>query len=83
MMETCAFGEKWEHARPMLDEYMQELAKRDPKFYLISPDVARAGMPEFIRKFPKQYFNTGIAEMSAMDVAAGMALEGMHPVSTE
>jgi transketolase len=64
----------------MLDEYMQELAERDPKFYLISPDVARAGMPEFIRKFPKQYFNTGIAEMSAMDVAAGMALEGMHPV---
>lgn len=79
-MNTYAFGEKLEHARPMLDEAMQALAAADPKFYLISPDVGRAGMPEFIKKFPKQYFNTGIAEMSAMDVSAGMALEGMHPV---
>ena len=78
MIETYGLKEKLTHARAELDTYMQELAAKDPKFYLISADVGRAGMPEFIKKFPKQYFNSGIAEISAMDVASGMALEGMH-----
>ena len=50
-----------------------------PEFRLISADVGRAGMPEFIQKFPKQYYNTGIAEMAAMDLASGLALEGFKP----
>ena len=55
------------------------MAVERPEFRLISADVARAGMPEFIKKFPKQYYNTGIAEMAAMNLAAGMALEGYLP----
>lgn len=80
MIETYAFGEHLGHARPLLDEAMQALAPRDPLFCLISPDVGRAGMPEYIKKFPKQYFNTGIAEMAAADLACGLAIEGFHPV---
>ena len=53
---------------------MQKMAVEFPEFRLISADVARAGMPEFIKKFPKQYYNTGIAEMATMDLAAGLAL---------
>ena len=79
MMETYAFGEKLGHARPAIDAAMQKMAVERPEFRLISADVARAGMPEFIKKFPKQYYNTGIAEMAAMDLAAGMALEGYLP----
>lgn len=79
MIETYAFGEKLGHARPARDAAMQKMAVERPEFRLISADVARAGMPEFIKKFPKQYYNTGIAEMAAMDLAAGMALEGYLP----
>lgn len=79
MIETYAFGEKLGHARPAIDAAMQKMAVERPGFRLISADVARAGMPEFIKKFPKQYYNTGIAEMAAMDLAAGMALEGYLP----
>lgn len=79
MIETYAFGEKLGHARPAIDAAMQKMAVERTEFRLISADVARAGMPEFIKKFPKQYYNTGIAEMAAMDLAAGMALEGYLP----
>lgn len=79
MIETYAFGEKLGHARPAIDAAMQKMAVERPEFRLISADVARAGMPEFIKRFPKQYYNTGIAEMAAMDLAAGMALEGYLP----
>ena len=79
MMKTYGLREKLGNARPELDQAMQKYAVENPKFRLISADVGRAGMPEFITKFPKQYYNTGIAEMSAMDLAAGMALEGYNP----
>ena len=79
MIETYSFGEKMGHARPAIDAAMQKMAQERPDFRLISPDVGRAGMPEFIKKFPKQYYNTGIAEMAAMDLAAGLALEGFLP----
>ena len=79
MIETYTFGEKLGHARPAIDAAMQKMAVERPEFRLISADVARAGMPEFIKKFPKQYYNTGIAEMAAMDLADGMALEVYLP----
>lgn len=79
MMKTYGLREKLGNARPDLDHAMQKYAVEHPEFRLISADVGRAGMPEFIVKFPKQYYNTGIAEMAAMDLAAGMALEGYKP----
>ena len=79
MLETYGLFEKMGNARPDLDHAMQDFAVSNPEFRLISADVGRAGMPEFIQKFPKQYYNTGIAEMAAMDLAAGMALEGYKP----
>ena len=80
MIKTYAFGEKMMHARPMLDEEMQKYAPENPDFYLLSPDVARAGMPVFMKKFPEQVLNMGIAEQSTVNVAAGMALEGKQSV---
>ena len=79
MMKTYGLREKLGNARPDLDHAMQKYAVEHPEFRLISADVGRAGMPEFIQKFPKQYYNTGIAEMAAMDLAAGLALEGYKP----
>ena len=80
MIETYAFGEHMGDARPLLDEAMQAYAASHPEFCMISPDVGRAGMPEYINKFPKQYYNTGIAEMASCDLASGLALEGFQPV---
>ena len=79
MMETYGLYEKLGNARPDLDHAMQKMAEECPEFRLISADVGRAGMPEFIKKYPKQYYNTGIAEMAAMDLAAGLAIEGYKP----
>ncbi len=79
MIETYAFKEVLKSARPMLDEAMQKYAAVNGEFCLVSPDVSRAGMPEFIQKFPKQHFNVGIAEQCAVDLAAGLALEGRLP----
>jgi transketolase len=79
MIETYGFKEVLRSARPMLDEAMQNYAIKNKEFCLVSPDVSRAGMPEFIKKFPKQHFNVGIAEQCAVDFAAGMAMEGRLP----
>lgn len=79
MIETYGLKEKLGNARPDLDKAMQEFAVKCPEFRLVSADVGRAGMPEFIKKFPEQYYNTGIAEMAAMDLSAGLALEGFKP----
>lgn len=79
MIETYGLRESLGHARAVLDDRMQEYAVENPLFRLISADVGRAGMPEFIKKFPEQYYNTGIAEMAAFDLAAGLALEGFKP----
>ena len=78
-METYAFKENLRSARPLLDAEMQKYAVDNKEFCLISPDVSRAGMPEYIKKFPKQHFNVGIAEQAAIDFASGMALEGRLP----
>lgn len=80
MIETYAFGEHLGHARPLLDDKFRQYAPQDPNFVFISPDVGRAGMPNFIKEFPEQYFNTGIAEMASADLACGLAMEGYKPV---
>jgi transketolase len=80
MRDTYMFDERKEHARPLLDKAMQAYAQQYPEFCLISADVGRAGMPDYIKLYPKQYFNTGIAEMAAADLACGLAVEGYKPV---
>ena len=38
------------------------------------------GLKEFSKKFPKRFFDIGIAEQHALGMAAGMAIDGMIPV---
>jgi transketolase len=56
-----------------------ELAEKDPKLILLYGDV-KQNMDEFEKRFPGQIFNCGICEQSTVSMAAGMALEGLHPV---
>ena len=39
-----------------------------------------SGLVEFERRFPKRYFDVGIAEQHAVTFAAGIACEGLKPV---
>lgn len=42
----------------------------------------RAGLYRFEKRFPERIFDVGIAEQHAVTFAAGMACEGMIPMTT-
>lgn len=60
-----------------------EAAKEDEKFVLLTADLATlSGMDRYIKTYPDQFINVGIAEQNMVGIAAGMAAEGYHPVVT-
>ena len=63
---------------------MMQLAEEDLRYVAISPDSMKAmRMVGFAEKYPKRFFELGIAEQNAVAVAAGMAACGLVPfVST-
>ncbi len=67
---TSAFGES-----------LVKLAKEDEKIVALTaamPDGT--GLVEFRREFPNRYFDVGICESAAVDIAAGLARGGYKPV---
>lgn len=58
-------------------------AKEDDKFVLLTADLATlSGMDRYIKTYPDQFINVGIAEQNMLGISAGMAAEGYHPVVT-
>ena len=58
-------------------------AKDDEKFMLLTADLATlSGMDRYVKTYPNQFLNIGIAEQNMLGIAAGMASEGFHPVVT-
>jgi 1-deoxy-D-xylulose-5-phosphate synthase len=67
---TSAFG-----------EHLTELAGRDEKIVAITSAMCDGtGLMDFSKKFPERFYDVGIAESAAVDVAAGMARNGLKPV---
>lgn len=60
-------------------EKMTELAKRDKRVILIVGDVGFSYMADYIKKFPKQFLNIGVAEQTMMGVIYGMSNAGWKP----
>lgn len=60
-------------------EKLTELAEQDSKVILIIGDVGFSFLEPFIKRFPNQFLNAGIAEQNMMTMAAGMAREGWKP----
>lgn len=60
---------------------MIECAKKDESIALLMAEVGFSVVEPFEKKFPERFFNTGIAEQNLVLTAAGMALNGMHPVA--
>lgn len=57
-----------------------DLAEQDERICVITAAmVAGTGMAEFQQRYPKRFFDVGIAEEHAVTMAAGLASAGMRP----
>ena len=54
-------------------EELIKIAQTDENIILLNDDTGFNLFEEFEKKFPKQYFNCGIAEQTYMGIAAGLA----------
>lgn len=60
---------------------MLELASRDPRVCAITAAMpGGTGLLGFMHRYPKRYFDVGIAEEHAVSMAGGLAKQGMIPV---
>ena len=61
---------------------MLELASRDPRVCAITAAMpGGTGLLGFMHRYPKRYFDVGIAEEHAVSMAGGLAKQGMIPVA--
>ncbi len=59
---------------------LDALAEKDDKIMLVCADSLLAmRATEFVKKYPDQYVEVGIAEQNAAATSAGLALEGLTP----
>ncbi len=62
-------------------QWLCDMAQQDERLIGITPAMREgSGLVEFSRRFPKRYFDVGIAEQHAVTLAAGMACDGLKPV---
>lgn len=67
---TCVFG-----------KHMVELAEKDNRIVAITSAMCDGtGLVEFRKRFPERFYDVGIAESAAVDIAAGLAGSGLKPV---
>ena len=58
---------------------LSELAAKDDRVVLLTGDLGFTVLEPFRDKFPKRFFNVGVAEQNMVGVATGMAEAGMVP----
>ncbi len=82
-------GDCVEHAPPserrsftgVFGRHLAELAQTDNKIVAITSAMCDGtGLMEFRKQFPDRFYDVGIAESAAVDIAAGMAKTGLKPV---
>ena len=73
-----------EHSRSFTDvfgEHLAELAEKDEKIVAITSAMTDGtGLAEFRSRFADRFYDVGIAEGAAVDIAAGLAKSGLKPV---
>ncbi len=65
--------------RDALFDQLVVAAEKDPNIFVISCDQGALGFSRLREKYPSRCFNLGISEQTAIDMAAGLALQGMKP----
>jgi 1-deoxy-D-xylulose-5-phosphate synthase len=62
-------------------EHLLQLAEKDSRIVAITSAMCDGtGLSQFRQKFPDRFYDIGIAESAAVDIAAGLAKEGLRPV---
>ena len=62
-------------------ESLTALAEQDDRIVAITSAMCDGtGLVEFRKRFPERFYDVGIAESAAVDIAAGLAKSGMRPV---
>ncbi len=62
-------------------ECLMELAENDSRIIAITSAMCDGtGLGKFRKKFPDRFYDVGIAESAAVDIAAGLAKNGARPV---
>lgn len=65
----------------VFSDWLCDMADKDERLIGITPAMREgSGLIEFSKRFPKRYFDVGIAEQHAVTLAAGMACDGLKPV---
>lgn len=62
--------------RDQFIERLTQMAQRDHRIMLMTGDLGFGVLDDFIRRFPRQYINAGVAEQNMAGLATGLALEG-------
>lgn len=57
---------------------LTQLAEKDERIFVITPDLGFSVLEEFEQKFPDRFLNVGIAEANAISIASGLALSGKN-----
>ncbi len=77
------FTNKFETYTGIFGKTLIKLANKDKKIVAITPAMSLdTGLTGFKKKFPKRFFDVGIAEPHAITFAAGMATQGIKPFIT-
>ncbi len=65
----------------VFSDWICDMGALDDRLIAVTPAMREgSGLVEFEKRFPKRYFDVGIAEQHAVTFAAGMACEGLKPV---
>jgi len=65
----------------VVGKHLMELAERDTRIVAITSAMCDGtGLVEFRKKLPERFYDVGIAESAAVDIAAGLARAGARPV---
>ena len=62
--------------RDIFIETLSDLVEKHPEIILITGDLGFGVFNDFIKKYPNNFFNAGVAEQNMTGLAAGMAMEG-------
>ena len=66
--------------RDRMGKVINALIERDPKTALVLADISTTYFRDAMQKHPARVVNVGIMEQTAVSLAAGLALEGFHPI---
>lgn len=77
---AAANAEKLNSYSELVSQSLCELASRDERVAVVTAAMADGtGTAEFGKKFPRRFFDVGIAEQHATTLCAGLAKAGMKP----